>query len=207
MAASEKPHKTERVVGYTRDPGQGTTSEPGDVIAFLRLQHQEIETLLNKVSLTRGSERQNAFFELRRLLAIHETAEEIVIHPESRSVLPDGENIVRQRLQEEADMKKVLSRLETLDADSPEFEAMFNDLKWSVISHAELEETEEFDPLYAVLDHSRLETLKGRLQMAEKIAPTRAHPGAGESATGNLLAGPFIAIVDRIRDSFTTAGK
>jgi hypothetical protein len=35
---------------------------------------------------------------------------------------------------------------------------------------------------------------------AETMAPTHAHRFAPDSATGNLLLGPPVALVDRIRD-------
>jgi hypothetical protein len=37
--------------------------------------------------------------------------------------------------------------------------------------------------------------------LAEKFAPTHAHRMAPESAVGNLLVGPFVAMVDRVRDA------
>ena len=40
---------------------------------------------------------------------------------------------------------------------------------------------------------------------AQWIAPTHAHRFAPESATGNLLLGPAVAFVDRLRDVFGTS--
>jgi hypothetical protein len=43
--------------------------------------------------------------------------------------------------------------------------------------------------------------------MAEGMAPTRPHKAAPESAVGNLLVGPFVAMVDRVRDAFADAQR
>lgn len=44
-------------------------------------------------------------------------------------------------------------------------------------------------------------------EAADAIAPTHPHESAPESATGNLLVGPFVAIVDRARDFIRDATR
>jgi hypothetical protein len=36
---------------------------------------------------------------------------------------------------------------------------------------------------------------------AQRMAPTRAHGHSPESATGNVVLGPFVAVADRTRDA------
>jgi hypothetical protein len=43
--------------------------------------------------------------------------------------------------------------------------------------------------------------MAGAVRAAEAAAPTRPHPAAGESAAANALAGPPLAVFDRIRDA------
>ena len=45
-----------------------------DVIAFLKEQHEQIKELFARVKATEGQAKQEAFYSLRRLLAIHEPA-------------------------------------------------------------------------------------------------------------------------------------
>jgi hemerythrin superfamily protein len=173
-----------------------------DVIAFLKGQHAEIKALFNQVDATEGDEREEAFYVLRRLLAVHETAEEEIVHPVARRVLPNGEAIVAARLQEENEAKKVLSELEELDLDSPEFDKKFATFAASVIEHAELEEEREFARLVHQLDQRLLERMRTAVKVAESIAPTRPHAGV-ESAVGNMLVGPFASMLDRARDALS----
>jgi hypothetical protein len=43
--------------------------------------------------------------------------------------------------------------------------------------------------------------MAGVVRAAEAAAPTRPHPAAGESAVANVMAGPPLALFDRVRDA------
>jgi hemerythrin superfamily protein len=177
-------------------------SQGRDVVAFLVNQHQQIKDLFEQVTKSSGDERQEAFTTLRRLLAVHETAEEEVVHPRARQELDDGEEVVDARLQEENEAKQTLSKLESLDVDSTEFERLFLELQADVLNHAAAEEELEFGRLADELDADQLERMRKAVELAEATAPTRPHPGV-ESAKANMLAGPFAAMLDRARDLLT----
>jgi hemerythrin superfamily protein len=173
-----------------------------DVVSFLKAQHEEIKSRFQQVLSATGEQRQEAFDGLRRLLAVHETAEEEVVHPRARKVVASGESVVDARLAEENEAKKVLTELEKLDVDSVEFEQQFTTFRQDVIAHAEAEEREEFAQLQLELDDQQLERMRNAVKLAEATAPTRPHPGV-ESAKANMLAGPFASMLDRARDAIT----
>ncbi|WP_443032516.1 hemerythrin domain-containing protein, partial [Streptomyces sp. DH18] len=77
-----------------------------DVVALLMRQHGEIRNLFDEVEHSSGDARRDAFRRLVRLLAVHETAEEEVVHPFARRSLPGGEQVVEDRLQEEKAAKE-----------------------------------------------------------------------------------------------------
>jgi hemerythrin superfamily protein len=170
-----------------------------DLVTFLKGQHKLVKSLFETVITTTGEERTRSFYALRRLMAVHETVEEEIVHPAARRELPDGNAIVDARLDEENAAKAALTDLERLNADSPEFDAKIRTLRSKVLAHAEAEEQEEFARLGAILAPERLERMRKAAMVAESLAPTRPHPGM-ESAMGNLLIGPFVAMVDRTRD-------
>ena len=178
------------------------TMARNDVVGFLKEQHEQIKALFAEVSMKQGKARKHSFYALRRLLAVHETAEEEIVHPAARRCLPDGNEVVAARLREENAAKKLLSDLEHLDVDSVEFETKFQTLRTSVIAHAESEEQTEFERLGSHLKKDRLDRMRRTVELAESIAPTRPHPGV-ESPMANMLAGPFVAMVDRLRDALT----
>ena len=55
-----------------------------DVITLLQRQHQEIRQLFDEVEKADGDARRAAFHRLVRLLSVHETAEEELVHPRVR---------------------------------------------------------------------------------------------------------------------------
>jgi hypothetical protein len=173
-----------------------------DVVTFLEEQHEQIRAGFGQVLTTTGERRQAAFLALRRLLAVHETAEEEIVHPAAKHALADGELIIEARLQEEQEAKEILADLEDLDVDSADFERRFTQLESRVLLHAQAEEQNEFELLGEILDQKQLERMRKAVDFAERVAPTRPHPGV-ESAVGNLLAGPFVSMLDRVRDAMS----
>jgi len=173
-----------------------------DVISFLKGQHAEVKTLFGSVIAAQGKERQREFMKLRRALAVHETAEEEIIHPVARRALPDGNAIVDARLREENEAKKALAELEKLDVDSATFETKLRVLNEAVVAHADSEEREEFALLADRLEPKRLKQMRKAAEFAERVAPTRPHAGI-ESQLGNMLVGPFAAMIDRTHDAFS----
>jgi hemerythrin superfamily protein len=179
-----------------------TTHETGrqeTVIDLLVAQHEEIKSLFRAVGTATGPRKQELFHDLVRLLAVHESAEEEVVHPAARDTA--GDSVVQARLDEEDKAKKVLAELYDLGVDADGFDAKLNALAVDVIAHAEHEEHEEFVTLRQRNSDEQLRKMAGAVRAAEAIAPTRPHPTAGESATANLLAGPPLAVFDRIRDA------
>lgn len=170
-----------------------------DVVGFLKAQHEQIKALFAEVQAASAEDREEAFTRLRRLLAVHETAEEEVVHPRAKRELPDGDAVVSARLAEENEAKQVLAELERLDVTSPEFEAKLAKFGQDVEAHAEAEEQQEFDKLAEELDDSQLERMRNAVKLAEMTAPTHPHPGV-ESQAKNMLVGPFAAMLDRAKD-------
>jgi hemerythrin superfamily protein len=175
-----------------------------DVVTFLQTQHEVIAGLFETVLESRGKERERSFYQLRRLLAVHETAEEQIVHPFARTLEAVGDEVVDTRLEEEHEAKTALAHLETLPLDSAAFEDALGELQSAVLAHAEAEEEEEFLVLDDELDEAQLFQMRRLVQLSEAIAPTRPHPGV-ESALANTLVGPFASMLDRIRD--LVAGK
>jgi hemerythrin superfamily protein len=173
-----------------------------DAIALLVGQHKQIEQLFAETLQRSGDERADAFFKLRRLLAVHETAEEQFVHPRARWVLGAGDPIANARLGEETEAKRALVELEKLDVSSEEFVAGLRQLQDDVLAHARAEETEEFVHLADVLDDKQLKRMKHLIQAAEKLAPTRPHPDLALGGE-NTFGGAFVTLLDRVRDLFS----
>lgn len=77
-----------------------------DVIAILLEQHRRIRELLTHVKGTGGKRKQQAFDELRVLLAAHETAEEMVLRPVS--CMDAGAAVADARNQEQREATRMV---------------------------------------------------------------------------------------------------
>lgn len=175
-----------------------------DVLELLLAQHARIEELFGQVLHAGGGPRQERFEELVRLLAVHETAEEEVVHPRGRGDGGVEDAVIDARLAEEQDAKRLLAHLVDQGTGHPEFERQLVQLRDLVLMHAKREERYEFPRMAQHLSPRERDRLGTLLLTAERFAPTRPHPGV-ESATANLLAGPLFAVTDRVRDALRNA--
>ncbi|MCX3063049.1 hemerythrin domain-containing protein [Streptomyces beihaiensis] len=173
----------------------------GDVVAILLEQHARIKELFATVKGAGGDAKKEAFDELRALLAVHETAEEMIVRPVAKDTA--GKDEADARNEEESQANKVLAELEKLDVTSPEFDAQLAEFERSVVEHAEQEEQEEFPAVRAGCTEEQLQKMGRRLQSAEKMAPTHPHPAAAGSPAAQWMTGPFVSMVDRAKDALS----
>jgi hemerythrin superfamily protein len=170
-----------------------------DVVDLLIAQHALIRDLFDEVEKASAEERPEAFQRLVRLLAVHETAEEEIVHPYSRLKIEGGKDVVADRLAEEHEAKQLLVEMDKAGAGDPRFMTNLAALRAAVMAHARSEERYEFAQLRAQSSEAERRALAVGVKAAEAMAPTHPHPGV-ESATKNLLMGTPTAIMDRARD-------
>lgn len=171
----------------------------GDVIRVLLEQHARIHELFAQITGAQGESKKQAFDDLRSLLAVHETAEEMILRPVSRETA--GDAVAAARNAEEDKATHVLADLEKMDVMSPEFDRMLAEFKSAVTDHAEHEESQEFPTVVSGRDEKERARMGSALRGAEKMAPTHAHPSAAGSTTKQYVMGPFASLVDRARDA------
>ncbi|MEU4571211.1 hemerythrin domain-containing protein [Nonomuraea sp. ATR24] len=175
------------------------TDTETDVIELLLAQHGMIRNLFDEVEQAPAGQRGEAFTRLVRLLAVHETAEEEIVHPYARRKIDGGDGIVDDRLAEENQAKKLLQQMDKAGPDAPDFMENLLVLRAAVEAHARSEERYEFAEFRARTSEAERRALGAGLRAAEAMAPTHPHPGT-ESATKNLLMGTPVAMMDRARD-------
>jgi hypothetical protein len=170
-----------------------------DVVDLLLEQHAAIERLFLLAAGSTGDDKRDAFNDLVRLLAVHETAEEELVHPLASTLVDGGDALVNDRLAEERQAKKMLAALVDAGPDDEGFDTALLVLRDAVLVHARSEERYEFAELRQRVPSEQLRALAGLVRAAEAVAPTRPHPGA-ESAIANIALGPALAVIDRLRD-------
>src|SRR5271156_5880243 len=103
--------------------------------------------------------RGKPFVQVRQLLAVPETAEEVVVHPRVRREVDASDSIVDARLEEEHEAKELLSRIEKIDITSQQVIDALTTLRDAVLDHALHEEKYEFPKLQEELDADELKRL------------------------------------------------
>jgi hemerythrin superfamily protein len=179
-----------------------TRAKTQDVIDVLVDQHNETKRLFGQLKSAKGERKEELFEDLVRLLAVHETAEEEIVHPIARRKIDHGAKVVDSRLHEEDEAKHALAELYDIGVDGPEFDRKLSAFADLVIRHSDQEEESEFKYLRKNVPAEQLRGMAVAVKAAEAIAPTRPHPGVGQSAIANILAGPPMAVFDRIQDKF-----
>jgi hemerythrin superfamily protein len=180
----------------------------GDVVRVLLEQHARIRDLFAEVRSETGEHQKHAFDELRGLLAVHETAEEMVLRPATkRADDSQGARVADARNQEESEANEVLKDLESLEVGSAEFDEKLAAFEKAVDSHAEAEEHEEFPLILQSCDESQRKTMGSQMLAAEKVAPTHPHPSTAGSTVAQFAVGPIASLIDRTRDAVGSVGS
>ena len=146
-----------------------TATDSPTVIDEIQKDHREIEALLDRVSAGSGDDRRAAFEDLAQHLAMHDAAEQAVVRPEMERVDPEE---AEHREAEESTADEMIERLRAMDADTPEFEALFAKFRSAVLDHATHEETEEHPELEANVSPERLVEMAEEFTQAERQAST-----------------------------------
>jgi len=163
-------------------------------------QHVQIKDMLESVRDSAGDTREQRFYNLRLLLALHEAGEERVVHPQVRRELPShDDHQVAERLSEELKIKDAVLMLEKMDMDSTQFESSFRALIKQVLSHFANEESVEWPLLRHGEDVATLRKLAEALRESERAASPRPHPGV-EGSRANARMVSFVRMVDEARD-------
>jgi iron-sulfur cluster repair protein YtfE (RIC family) len=173
------------------------------IIEALCRDHEEVRGLMAEIDGASADRRGELFARLVGELVRHEVAEEEILRPVSKR--DAGEQIAKARIKEESEAEELLKKMEKMDPASAEFTRSFAKLRTEVERHAQAEETEEFPKVAEAEEPQRLQQMARAYEMAKSIAPTHPHPSTPNTATANLLVGPFAAVVDRARDAVRQA--
>ncbi|GGS72646.1 hemerythrin [Nonomuraea spiralis] len=182
-----------------RCPGRPLDVAEHDVIDVLMAQHGQIRDLFDEVEQAPPERLEEVFGRLTRLLAVHETAEEEIVHPYARMKVDGGQGVVSDRLAEENRAKRLLVEIDEAGVDHPDFWDKLAELRTAVTLHARSEERYEFAQLRGRTSVLERRAMAAAVRAAEAVAPLRPRPGV-ESATKNVLLGTPLALMDRARE-------
>jgi hemerythrin superfamily protein len=173
---------------------------PGSVLARQRRDHVELDHLLRRLQTTAGAEQDEVLTEVCRLVFSHAFAEEAVLWPAVRAVLPDGEQLTLRVEQEHQEINELVRRLEGSRHTDPGRGELLDRVVRLLDEDVRDEEDVVLPRLQAVLDPQELNRLGRSWEALRRTAPTRAHPGVSRRPPGNVLAALPLTLLDRSRD-------
>ena len=172
-----------------------------NVIQLLEKDHAEVDELFRRVNL---SEKPESIDELTKQivhdLSVHAAVEEQFVYPLIRAKVEGGNEMADEAIDEHQEAKQLLADLEKLDAGSAEHSATMEKLMDAIRHHVEEEENDVLPKLRDSVDGSTLDKMGTLVEQAKKVVPTHPHPLVPGTATAQLVAGPWAATVDKVRD-------
>lgn len=181
------------------------TSEQQDVLDLLTQEHREVADLLDQLSMpgTQEFDRRDIADVVIASLVRHSVAEEMYVYPAMREHLEDGQELVEHDIVEHQQLEESLKELEGLEPDDKRFAEVVDQLRAVLADHVQDEEEEQFPRLREKIPADELVELRGKVELAEKLAPTRPHPSAPHSELFHKVVGPGVGMVDRLRDALS----
>ena len=175
-----------------------------DVIDELTTDHHEAAELFDQITATTDPvERRYLADSLIAELVRHAVAEEMHVYPAIRDHVPNGDAEVEDDTREHEELEVRMKEVERADASTPEFLEALGRMRAVFEQHVADEEGTQFVQLRAHIPAERLVELKGKVDTAKKLAPTRPHPSAPNSELFHKTLGPGAGLVDRLRDKLT----
>jgi hemerythrin superfamily protein len=172
-----------------------------DVTTIIENDHREVEALFAQYASSASIEaKDETLDQIRKALAPHAAAEEILVYPAVRGAASNGQEEANHAIDEHQEIKRLLAEVDKMSSDDAGRDAKVLELQQAVEHHVEEEEGSLLPLLRANTDADRLEKMGELFQTMKPLLPTRPHPLVPGTASGQLLAGPLASVADRIRD-------
>jgi hemerythrin superfamily protein len=173
---------------------------PSSVLVRQRTDHVELDRLLHELDGTTGTAQERVLRKIDRLVFSHAFAEETVLWPVLRRVLPDGDALTLRVEEEHQEVNELVTELETLGHDDPRRAPRLGRLVEVLREDVRDEEDVLFPRLQEALDGRALRRLGLQWEVARRVSPTRPHPTVSRRPPGNAVSGLPLSLLDRSRD-------
>ena len=172
----------------------------GSLLERQRQDHVELDRLLGRLEQSHGAEQDDVLQRLARLVFPHAYAEETVIWPLARDVLPDGEELTLRIEQEHQQINELFSALERTRPDAPARAELIDRLVPLLQQDVRDEEDDLLPELQQALSPAQLRRLGLTWELVRRVSPTRPHAVVSRRPPGNVLSALPLTVLDRSRD-------
>jgi hemerythrin superfamily protein len=173
------------------------------ILVKQRADHARLDRLMDRARATRaagGREHAVALRAVARLVFSHAFAEESVLFPAARRVLPEGDPLTLHIEAAHQQVNELVTRLDASSGDASGHIALLE--RTFAVLHEDVrsEEDELLPRLQQLLSPRQLRALGRRWELVRRIAPTRPHPLVSRRPPGQALSALPLTVLDRGRD-------
>ncbi|SDE61989.1 hemerythrin domain-containing protein [Auraticoccus monumenti] len=180
---------------------------PRSVLVRQQRDHQELDRLVHAIDAAECADRQDLLTDLARLVFPHAFAEESVLWPVIRRVLPEGEALTLQIEQEHQEINELWSELEQTTPGDGRHEELWPRIVAVLREDVRDEEDELLPRLQERVGRRELARLGLAWELVRRISPTRPHPVVARRPPGNATAALPLTLLDRSRDHLDRAAR
>lgn len=194
----------------TKSIAAQTTSELGgaaSVLARQKRDHVELDRLLHAIDSATGADRQGLLTQLCGLVFPHAFAEESVLWPVVRRVLPDGEALTVTIEREHQQINELFTELEKTGPDDACHHELWSRIVALLREDVRDEEDALLPKLQAAMSRKQLVALGVAWEVVRRTAPTRPHPVVARRPPGNVAAALPLTVTDRLRDGLDRVAR
>jgi hemerythrin-like domain-containing protein len=187
-----------------------------DVFEVLADDHADVKRMLDALESSPGNSdgAPPAVVAARKAVAerliidssAHEAAEEQYFWPTVRELVPAGNALADQAIEQESVAKQTLNELGKLDGSEPEFDALIDTFIPACRAHIEFEEARVWPGLRKVISPGEAQELGKKITKAKEHGPTRPHPRTPPTPAALATLGSAVAVVDKLRDAVANRG-
>jgi hemerythrin superfamily protein len=188
------------IAGQTLAQLGGRTS----ILARQRADHERLDRLMDRVRATReqgGPAHAAALRALTRLVFTHAFAEEAVLFPAARRVLPEGDPLTLHIESAHQQVDELVTRLDRSSERDPGHAELLERTFAVLDEDVRSEEDELLPRLQELLSPRQLRLLGVQWELVRRISPTRAHPVVSRRPPGQTLSALPLTVLDRSRDN------
>jgi hypothetical protein len=193
-----------------RSLAEQTDEEMGGTWSVLTRQkrdHVELDAMLRELESGSADGQPEVLNRIYRLVFPHAFAEEAVLWPTIRKVLPDGEQLTLMVEKEHQEINELVVELDRTPLNDPGRGQLIGRLVELLREDVRDEEDQLLPRLQERLSSAELRRLGMAWEALRRTAPTRAHPVVARRPPGNALSAVPLSLIDRSRDRLDKAAR
>jgi hemerythrin superfamily protein len=173
------------------------------ILARQRADHARLDRLMARARSTAdtgGVAHQVALRAVARLVFTHAFAEEAVLFPAARRVLPEGDPLTLRIETDHQEVDDLVAQLDRSDSTDPAHRDLMKRTFAVLDNDVRTEEDELLPRMQELLGPRRLRLLGWQWELVRRISPTRPHPVVSRRPPGQVLSALPLTVLDRARD-------